>query len=227
MLLQRILCAVFIYYIMIEVSSYSVMNAEDSDPTIIPRSGWAAKPPKEIQPMTNPVPYVVIHHSHEPAACNTSEDCVKAMQTSTRTTGPGRISATASRPAATGSSTREGGWSRVGAHAPTYNNISIGICLIGDWMEALPPVQQLTAVHKLIEMGVRNGMIREDYKLVGHKQVREGTDCPGDMLYEEIKAWPHYTVVPESMRYRVTGQSSTTAAPSYEDNQLRKRSLEN
>lgn len=30
--------------------------------------------------MTNPVPFVVIHHSYMPPACNTTKECIEAMQ---------------------------------------------------------------------------------------------------------------------------------------------------
>lgn len=43
-------------------------------------------------------------------------------------------------------------------------------------------------------MGVAEGKIAADYQLVGHKDVREGTECPGTRLYEEIQTWPHYHV---------------------------------
>lgn len=40
-------------------------------------------------------------------------------------------------------------------------------------------------------------MIHEDYKLVGHRQVRNGTECPGLSLFNEIKSWDHYVDYPD------------------------------
>lgn len=57
--------------------------------------------------------------------------------------------------------------------------------------ENIPPENQLQTVHRLIEMGVRDGKIVEDYKLIGHRQVR-ATECPGDRLFQEIINWPHF-----------------------------------
>lgn len=42
------------------------------DLKIVGRAGWDARPAKLVEPMKNPVPFVVIHHSYRPAACNTT-----------------------------------------------------------------------------------------------------------------------------------------------------------
>lgn len=161
---------------------------------IVPRSVWHARPPTATEPMSTPVPYVIIHHSYIPPACSTTPDCIKSMQTmqdmhqlqngwndigySFAVGGDGKA--------------YEGrGWTNVGAHAPTYNNKSIGICVIGDWRTELPSQNQLQTVHELIEIGVEKGYIQGDYTLLGHRQVRE-TECPGDRLFGEISTWEHF-----------------------------------
>lgn len=60
----------------------------------------------------------------------------------------------------------------------------------------MPPKQQLDTVHKLIECGIALGRIKPDYDLFGHRQVREGTECPGDRLFEEITTWEHFSPAP-------------------------------
>lgn len=47
---------------------------------IVSRAEWNAKPPKNTQLINESVPFVIIHHSHTPAACYTGEACIKAMQ---------------------------------------------------------------------------------------------------------------------------------------------------
>ncbi|KAJ8944978.1 hypothetical protein NQ317_002951, partial [Molorchus minor] len=134
MLLQRILCAVFIYNIMIEVSSYSGFGPHHHPKKRLGSKTAQGDPTDEA----NPVPYVV--YPSQPRTRRLQyerEDCVKAMQwmadfhQNNRSWADGIAAAT--RPAAT-AHLRGKGWSRVGAHVPIYNNISIGICLIGDWM---------------------------------------------------------------------------------------------
>ncbi|VVC88811.1 unnamed protein product [Leptidea sinapis] len=94
------------------------------------------------------------------------------------------------------------GWEVVGAHSLHFNNYSIGICLIGDWTakcfpDTLPPAKQLQSAKSLISAGVDKGYINVDYKLVGHRQVRE-TECPGDALFREIQKWKYFSNFPAS-----------------------------
>jgi hypothetical protein len=64
------------------------------------------------------------------------------------------------------------------------NNISCGFA------DVLPREVQLNAAKQLIGCGVANNLIRSDYVLYGHRDVR-ATDCPGHALYREISTWPH------------------------------------
>lgn len=86
--------------------------------------------------MSNPVPFVVIHHSAAPPACTTEEECIEAMrsmQTFHQET-QGWLDIGYSFAVGGDFRAYEGrGWSNVGAHAPSYNDKSIGICIIGDW----------------------------------------------------------------------------------------------
>ncbi|RZB58820.1 Amidase 2 domain containing protein [Asbolus verrucosus] len=165
---------------------------------IISRDGWGARDPTSTQGMANPVPYVVIHHSESPGACYSKADCIDAMQSMQNyhmdSNGWADIGYSFGV-GSDGNAYTGRGWSRVGAHAPGYNSQSIGICLIGNWMNDVPPSQQLQAVHELIQYGVDNGKISSSYKLVGHREVT-ATDCPGDSLYREIQSWAHYTPNP-------------------------------
>lgn len=44
------------------------------------RQIWGALPPKVVQHMNHTVPFVVIHHSEIPKACNTTTKCIAAMR---------------------------------------------------------------------------------------------------------------------------------------------------
>ncbi|XP_053697051.1 peptidoglycan-recognition protein LB [Sabethes cyaneus] len=161
----------------------------------VTREAWDAKPPKSVEKFSGPIPFVIIHHSYEPAACYDELECQKAMQImqhmhqqvrgwndigySFAIGGDGRIY-------------QGRGFNVIGAHAPRYNARSVGICLIGDWRFDLPPKQMLNALHSLIEYGVHNNILESNYTLIGHRQTRP-TECPGDRLYTEIQTWPHYS----------------------------------
>lgn len=60
-------------------AAHSIMPFE-----IVSRAEWGAKEPKEINYINQTVPFVIIHHSYLPAYCNSSEQCIKAMQSMQR-----------------------------------------------------------------------------------------------------------------------------------------------
>ena len=73
------------------------------------------------------------------------------------------------------------GWTKVGAHAPSYNSNSIGICIVGDFSTKAPNAAAQNSVKALIACGVELGYIRAAYTLKGHRQVT-ATTCPGMLL---------------------------------------------
>ncbi|XP_055375390.1 peptidoglycan-recognition protein LB [Condylostylus longicornis] len=171
-------------------------------PNIINRSDWGAREPKLIEHFNRPAPYVIIHHSYIPGACETTDDCKKAMRSmqdfhqidrgwndigySFAIGGDGNIY-------------YGRGFNVVGAHAPKYNNKSVGICLIGDWRTELPSEKMLKAAQAIIKYGIENGHVDPNYELYGHRQVRN-TECPGDRLFNEISTWSHFSPNPTEIR---------------------------
>ncbi|XP_037892171.1 peptidoglycan-recognition protein LB isoform X1 [Glossina fuscipes] len=167
---------------------------------IISRSEWGARDPILVEKFTDPSAFVIIHHSYTPAACYTTDDCKKAMRSmqdfhqlergwndigySFGIGGDGNIYVGR-------------GFNVVGAHAPKYNDKSVGICLIGDWRTELPTDTMLQATRDLIAFGLSRGYIHRQYELLGHRQVRP-TECPGDRLYNEITKWPHFSPAPNN-----------------------------
>lgn len=83
------------------------------------------------------------------------------------------------------------GWGKQGAHAPGYNDKSVGISFIGTFTSGLPTNAALAAGKQLINCGVSLGHVSRTYSLIGHRQATS-TECPGNKLYEEIKTWPNY-----------------------------------
>ncbi|CAH2052129.1 unnamed protein product, partial [Iphiclides podalirius] len=168
----------------------------------VTRSQWGAKTAKQKLSLHTPVPYVVIHHSYTPAACYDSAQCQKAMRSMQDFHMNDRGWWDIGYHFAVGSQgvAYEGrGWNVLGAHALHFNTVSIGICLIGDWSNTLPPPEQIKTAKTLIATGVELGYIKPDYKLVGHRQVRD-TECPGSVLYRNLKTWEHYVPFPASQK---------------------------
>lgn len=103
---------------------------------IVARSEWGARDSILVETFSGMIPFVIIHHSYKPSACYTEEECKAAMRNmqdmhqlkngwndigySYAIGGDGRIY-------------HGRGYNVIGAHAPRYNDKSIGICLIGDW----------------------------------------------------------------------------------------------
>ncbi|XP_034665303.1 peptidoglycan-recognition protein LB isoform X1 [Drosophila subobscura] len=179
---------------------------------LLSRADWGARVPKSVDYFEGPAPYVIIHHSYMPAACFSTAECMKSMRDmqdfhqvergwndigySFGIGGDGMIY--------TGR-----GFNVIGAHAPKYNDKSVGIVLIGDWRTELPPKQMLDAAKNLIAFGVFKGYIDPAYKLLGHKQVRD-TECPGGRLFQEISTWPHFN---NSIRLNTTTEQPQKVEP--------------
>lgn len=168
-------------------------------PTILPRSQWGGRPPKLVENMTEPVGYVVIHHTYLPGACLNRTACIKAMQGIQNYHMDDRGWNDIGYNFAVGGDQTVyagRGWGVVGAHAPPYNRKSIGIVIIGDYRETLPAKATLRVARDLIRCGISMGKIRGNYQLIGHRQARQ-TECPGDALFNEIQTWPHFQPHPE------------------------------
>ncbi|CAK9797270.1 Peptidoglycan-recognition protein LF [Anthophora quadrimaculata] len=164
----------------------------------VQRQEWGGQPPEEpLQPMKLPVPYVIISHTATDF-CSTQSACtlhVRFAQTFHIESKHWSDIAYNFLVGGDGLVYVGRGWDKIGAHAFGYNNISIGISFIGTFNTVEPPNIQLVAAQRLIEIGVEEGKIVSDYKLLAHKQVSR-TLSPGDKLYSIIKTWPHWSPQP-------------------------------
>lgn len=59
-------------------------------------------------------------------------------------------------------------------------------------LDRTPNKAAVDAIDDLISYGVQNGQIKNDYKLLGHRQTWQ-TNCPGNRLYTMIQSWPHWS----------------------------------
>lgn len=113
-----------------------IFTEANDDLVVVSRDEWGARPPKLVEHMPNPVPFVVIHHSYIPSACSTTEECIQAVQWIQNFHQDDRGWNDIGYSFVVGGDGKAyvgRGWSSVGAHAPAMNNRSIGICMIGDW----------------------------------------------------------------------------------------------
>lgn len=98
------------------------------------------------------------------------------------------------------------GWNSVNE----YNNRSLAICFMGDYMRYKPSPMQLDGVRYLLAYGLARQFIQNEYKLVAHNQVMKNvyklimkflnnsyfqtkaTKSPGVYVYTEILKLPHW-----------------------------------
>ncbi|XP_013189612.2 peptidoglycan-recognition protein LB [Amyelois transitella] len=162
--------------------------------SFVDRNQWGAEPAKGQTALGAPVQFVVIHHSYQPGVCLTRQECITAMRSmqSFHQNDQGWVDIGYNFAVGGEGSVYEGrGWENVGAHAVGYNAQSIGICIIGDWINVLPPREALEATKQLIQIGVSLGYISPNYVLMGHRQASD-TECPGSALFNEISTWDQF-----------------------------------
>lgn len=166
--------------------------------TIISREKWSANPPKEKpDPLDLPVPYVIIMHTAT-EFCTDLESCIFHVQTIQKFHVDSRHWDDIGYSFLVGGDgyAYEGrGWYAIGAQVYGYNNKCIGIAFIGTFEQTLPPKKQILAAKRLIQMGVNNSVIAPNYKLLAARQLQT-TQSPGELLYEDIKTWGHWSPTP-------------------------------
>ncbi|GAB1607521.1 hypothetical protein Ahia01_001035600, partial [Argonauta hians] len=86
------------------------------------------------------------------------------------------------------------GWDREGAHTKHFNRVAVAVCVMGDFSHTLPDSPALNAVKKIINRGVCLGKVAPNFRLYGHRDVRD-TTCPGETFYRHIQTWDHYSYV--------------------------------
>ncbi len=71
-------------------------------------------------------------------------------------------------------------WNMNGAHTIDHNAVALGICLVGDFMHAAPPAEQLVAAVKTVNYWMNLFKIPPE-KVFRHKDLN-ATDCPGALF---------------------------------------------
>uniref|UniRef100_A0A8C4K079 Peptidoglycan recognition protein 2 n=1 Tax=Dromaius novaehollandiae TaxID=8790 RepID=A0A8C4K079_DRONO len=163
-------------------------------PAVVPRCMWGARPYRGTpSALTPPLPFVYIHHTHEPGApCRTFAACARAMRAMQRFHQDTRGWDDIGYSFVVGSDgyLYEGrGWHWVGAHTRGYNSRGYGVGYVGDYTASPPDVDALALVRDaFLPCAVRTGRLRHNYTLRGHRQMGR-TECPGDSLFREIETW--------------------------------------
>ncbi|XP_020022737.2 N-acetylmuramoyl-L-alanine amidase isoform X1 [Castor canadensis] len=167
-------------------------------PAIHPRCRWGAAPYKgRPTPLQLPLGFLYVHHTYVPASpCTTFARCAANMRSMQRfhqdTQGWDDIGY--SFVVGSDGYVYEGrGWHRMGAHTRGRNSRGFGVAFVGNYTATLPTEAALRTVRdELPSCALRAGLLRPDYKVLGHRQLVH-TDCPGDALFGLLRTWPHFT----------------------------------
>lgn len=167
-------------------------------PAIHPRCRWEAAPYRGLPtPLQLPLGFLYVHHTYVPAPpCTTFTQCSANMRSMQRFHQDTRGWDDIGYSFVVGSDgyVYEGrGWHWVGAHTRGHNTRGFGVAFVGNYTETLPTEAALRTVREVLpRCALRAGLLRPDYKLLGHRQL-VATDCPGNALFDLLRTWPHFT----------------------------------
>ena len=185
------------YLTVLVLGVFAIADTNGQCPTIISRAGWGARAGNSQVLPTRPAPWVVIHHTAG-NSCNSQSTCAAQMRNVQNDHMSNRGWSDIGYNFCVGGDALvyEGrGWGRQGVHSPSFNSRSVGICFIGSFGSALPPLAARNNAQSLIRCGVSLGHISSAYWLIGHRQDN-ATDCPGTALFNEIRLWPRFNAKP-------------------------------
>ncbi|XP_075154919.1 peptidoglycan-recognition protein LE-like isoform X2 [Haematobia irritans] len=166
---------------------------------IIPRARWLAMDPlNDYNPIDVPVDLVIISHTATSGSSKQSDNIgiIRDIQTfHIETRGWDDIGYNFLI-GCDGNVYEGRGWGVEGAHTFKYNKNSIGVSFIGCFMRKLPTPRALEACKNLLKLGVEEGHLTPNFKILGHRQCTS-TQSPGGMLFDEIKTWDHFCDLPQ------------------------------
>lgn len=169
-------------------------------PAIHPRCRWGAAPYRgHPTPLQLPLGFLYVHHTYVPAPpCTTFQSCaanMRSMQHFHQDVHHWNDIGYSFVIGSDGYVYQGRGWYWVGAHTRGYNSRGFGVAFVGNYTGSLPSEAALNTVRDVLpSCAIRAGLLRPDYKLLGHRQLVH-TDCPGNALFNLLRTWPHFTVV--------------------------------
>jgi len=82
------------------------------------------------------------------------------------------------------------GFDNWGSHAVGFNDITIGIGVIGDFTSVPPNQAIINAIIQVIDDAMALGKLTEDYKIFGRSDF--SGPGPGEAFMNVIREWCHY-----------------------------------
>ncbi|KAG8296886.1 hypothetical protein J6590_046880 [Homalodisca vitripennis] len=163
-------------------------------PRMMSRSVWLAQPPTgKLNPNRLPVDTVIIGHTATEETLTLAECCnlIRNIQMNHIEARQWFDIGFSFLIGGDGSVYFGRGWDWQGAHTKGHNVGTLGIAMIGTFTSKLPNDRQMTALRKLLELGVKMKKIKENYSLITQCQLQH-TWSPERKLAEELAKWPHF-----------------------------------
>ncbi|MHB0976909.1 MAG: peptidoglycan-binding protein [Candidatus Aquicultorales bacterium] len=149
--------------------------------TIIPRSTWGARPPKQENPQAGKDTEIV-HHTITSAPGGDELAELRAIQDAHMDSRGWNDIGYNLIVGRKGDIYEGRGMTAVGAHASGFNTPSIGVACLGDYQTGQPTKETLTALDNLTAYLKGQTVVTVE----GHRDVN-ATACPGDNLYSVFK----------------------------------------
>lgn len=151
------------------------------------RDEWGATPPeKQLNRMVLPVSTVYLHHTVTPVSSDPRADMrrmVNSVVPSKYVDCPYNVVVHPDGTILTGRYL--GGLPALGAHTSGQNSVSLGIAVLGNYVDIPPTSQSVESVARVIEAFVKQGFVTATFTLRSHSEVKQ-TACCGTQLRAQI-----------------------------------------
>ncbi|KAG8276376.1 peptidoglycan binding [Homalodisca vitripennis] len=163
-------------------------------PRIMNRRSWNAAPPLGTLDVNRlPVKMVVVTHT-ETEPCSSPDLCREQINSLQRTHMGARdwLDIAYNFLIGEDGSVYIGrGWDFLGSHTKGHNVGNLGVALMGTFAHLEPTNEQMEALRKLIQLGVKMNKISDSYSLVCQCQLQV-VDFPEVKLMEKLKSWERF-----------------------------------
>ncbi|KAK3105642.1 hypothetical protein FSP39_002507 [Pinctada imbricata] len=89
------------------------------------------------------------------------------------------------------------GWGIKSIHSHDFNARAYAVSFMGTFTSEVPTEKAIKSLENLAQCGVDNGWLANDYKYLGHRDVRpislSNKDCPGFKFYVEMNKWDRFS----------------------------------
>ncbi|CAG5039165.1 unnamed protein product [Parnassius apollo] len=187
-------CGLAIYLICVALPRQQTrLNIGLKETWYLRRGDWQAMPPYEINFLKLPLSYVIIGHAAS-NYCNQLYSCIEQMlviqqaylRRGMADIGPNFLVG------GNGYVFEGRGANVIGAMVTSWNVKSITIMFMGNYVLDMPDQAQFDHINILLDVLVKEQVLRSDYTVYGQCQVRPDTYAPGRHITERMKYFLHW-----------------------------------